>query len=340
VNGAPSKDNPAVGPRLFPLDRSRPQLLSIRRRDNTRRTKVAASLQGELQPTIYRFKLGEFEVATVLDAKAIREGLHPHYGANASADEVMALARANNIDTQRFEHPNIPTLVNTGKQLVLLDTGNGALPREYEQLSKRLPPGQTAARLAIAGYRPEDIDVIVITHGHPDHIGGLIEGGKPVFPNARYVFGAAEFDFWKRGENVREARKFNRELFMTICVPLADRSTFVKPGDEVAPGITAVDAAGHSPGLLAFHIESNGKRFMVTADTCTQYVMAVQRPEWHFEMDDDKDRAVATRKRILDMLATDRLFVASFHMPFPGIGYVEKGQAGYRWVPHAYQLNL
>jgi hypothetical protein len=136
---------------LFTLDRSRPQLLSIRRRDNTGRTKVAASLQGELQPTIYRFKLGEFEVATVLDAKAIREGLHPHYGANASADEVMALARANNIDTQRFEHPNIPTLVNTGKQLVLFDTGNGALPREYEQLSKRLPPGQTAARLAAAG---------------------------------------------------------------------------------------------------------------------------------------------------------------------------------------------
>jgi len=340
VNGTPTKDNPIVGPHLFPLDRSRPQLLSIRRRDETGRTKVPATLQGELQPTIYRFKLGEFEVATVLDAKAIREGLHPHYGANASADEVMALARANNIDTQRFEHPNIPTLVNTGKQLVLFDTGNGALPREYEQLSKRLPPGQTAARLAAAGYRPEDIDVVVVTHGHPDHIGGLVEGGKPVFPNARYVFGAAEFDFWKRGENVREARKFNRELFMTICVPLADRSTFMKPGDEVAPGITAVDAAGHSPGLLAFHIESNGKRFMITADTCTQYVMAVQRPEWHFEMDDDKDMAVATRKRILDMLATDRLFVASFHMPFPGIGYVEKGQAGYRWVPHSYQLNL
>jgi glyoxylase-like metal-dependent hydrolase (beta-lactamase superfamily II) len=336
----PTKDNPTVGPHLFPLDRSRPQLLSIRRRDNTGRTKVPASLQGELQPTIYRFKLGEFEVATILDAKAIREGLHPQYGANASADVVIALARANNIDTQRFEHPNIPTLVNTGKQLVLFDTGNGALPREYEQLSKRLPPGQTAARLAAAGYRPEDIDVIVVTHGHPDHIGGLVEGGKPVFPNARYVFGAAEFDFWKRGENVREARKFNRELFMTICVPLADRSTFMKPGDEVAPGITAVDAAGHSPGLLAFHIESNGKRFMITADTCTQYVMAVQRPEWHFEMDDDKDMAVATRKRILDMLATDRLFVASFHMPFPGIGYVEKGQAGYRWVPHSYQLNL
>jgi glyoxylase-like metal-dependent hydrolase (beta-lactamase superfamily II) len=301
---------------------------------------VPASLQGELQPTFYRFRLGDFEVATVLDAKAVREGLHPHYGANATVDEVHALARANNIDTQRFEHPNIPTIVNTGKQLVLFDTGNGALPREYEQLSKRLPPGQTAARLGAAGYKPEDIDIVVLTHGHPDHIGGLTEGGKPVFPKAHYVFGAAEFDFWKRGENVREARKFNRELYVKICLPLAERSTFIKPGDEVVPGITAVDAAGHSPGLMAFHIESNGQQFMITADTFTQYVTAIQRPDWHFEMDDDKDKAVATRKRMLDMLTADKMFTAGFHMPFPGIGFVEKSQGGYRWVPHSYQLNL
>jgi glyoxylase-like metal-dependent hydrolase (beta-lactamase superfamily II) len=301
---------------------------------------MPASLQGEMQPTVYRFKLGGFEVATILDSKSIREGVHPHYGANASADEVQALARANNIDPLRFEHANIPTLVNTGKQLVLFDTGNGALPREYEQLRTRMPAGQTAARLAQLGHKPEDIDVVVSTHGHPDHIGGLTEGGKPVFPNARYVFGAAEFDFWKRGENVSEARKFNRELFVKVCTPLAERATFIKPGDEVVPGITSVDAAGHSPGLLAFHIESDGKRFMITADTVTQFVMAVQRPEWHFQMDDDKDKAVATRKRMLDMLATDGLFLASFHMPFPGIGWIERSQGGYRWVPHSYQMNL
>ncbi len=301
---------------------------------------MPASLQGALQPTFYRFRLGGFDVATILDGKSIRDNLHPNFGGNATADEVHALARANNIDTNRFEHPYIPTLVNTGRELVLFDTGNGALSREYEQLSKRLPPGNLVKELAKAGYKPEDVDVIVSTHGHPDHIGGIWEAGKLVFPNARYVFGAAEFDFWKKGDNVREARKFNRELFVKLCTPLADRSTFIKPGDEVVPGITAVDAAGHSPGLMAFHIESQGKRFMITADTCTQYVMAVQRPEWYFDMDDDKDRAVATRKRILDMAATDRLFVASFHCPFPGLGWIEKAQGGYRWVPVSYQLNL
>ena len=301
---------------------------------------MPASLQGPLQPGVYRFKLGGFEIATILDSKSVREGVHPLYGGNATADEVQALARANNIDTQRLEHPNVPTLVNTGKELVLFDTGNGALPREYEQLKTRMPAGNLIARLAELGHKPDDIDVIVTTHGHPDHIGGLTEGGQPVFKNARYVFGTTEYDFWRKNEGVREARKFNRELFVKVCTPLVDRATFIKPGDEVASGITAVDAFGHSPGLMAFHIESDGKRFMITADTFTHFVMGVQRPDWFFDMDDDKDKAVATRKRILDMLATDRLLVAGFHMPFPSLGWIDRIQGGYRWVPHSYQLNL
>lgn len=301
---------------------------------------MPAPMLGNLQPTVYRFKLGAFEVATLLDSKGVREGMHPNYGGNASAAEVQALARENNLDPQRFEHHNIPTVVNTGRELVLFDTGNGALPKEYEQLKARMAPGNTAARLADLGYKPEDVDVVVLTHGHPDHIGGLVEGGQPVFPNARYVFGAAEYEFWQKGENVREARKFNRELFVKICTPLSNRSTYIKPGDEVVPGITAVDAFGHSPGLLAFTVESDGKKLMITADTLTQYVMAVQKPEWYFDMDDLKDQAVATRKRILETLASERIPFVSFHMPFPGIGYIERTQGGYRWVAHGYQLNL
>jgi glyoxylase-like metal-dependent hydrolase (beta-lactamase superfamily II) len=301
---------------------------------------VPASMQGEMQPTIYRFKFGGFEISNIMDSKVIRDRLHPSIGSDQPADAAEQLAAANRIEINRFQHSFTPTVVNTGKQLVLFDTGNGALRDEYEQLRGRMPEGQLVSRLKLAGYTPDDIDVVVITHGHPDHIGGLTRGGKPAFPNARYVFGAAEFDFWRRGANVREARKFNRELFVKICEPLADRSTFIKPGDEVVAGIRSVDAAGHSIGMMAYHIETDGKRLLIWADTCIHYVMSIQRPDWHTDVDDDKELAVTTRKRILDMVATDKLFVAGFHMPFPGVGYVENSSAGYRWTPVSYQFNL
>jgi glyoxylase-like metal-dependent hydrolase (beta-lactamase superfamily II) len=293
-----------------------------------------------MRPGVFRFRLGGFEVATLLDGTSVRDKLFPNFGGNASAEEAHALARANAIDTERFEHCYIPVLVNTGRELVLFDTGNGNLARDIEAMRGRLPPGQLLQRLVEAGYKPEDVDIVVITPGHPDHIGGLVDQGKPVFPNARYVFGAAEFDFWQRGENVREARKGNRELFVKRCGPLAEQSTFVKPGDDVVSGITAVEASGHSPGLMAYHIESEGKRFAILADAVTHYVMAVQRPEWYFDMDDEKDKAVETRKRLLDMLATDRVMMTAYHMPFPGVGWIERAAGGYRYVPHSYQLNL
>jgi glyoxylase-like metal-dependent hydrolase (beta-lactamase superfamily II) len=304
-------------------------------------TASAQAKPAALQPAIFSFKLGGFAVANILDSRAARHGLTAMYGDSSSADAVKALARANHIDAERFEHTFIPTVVDTGKQLILFDTGNGTLRQEFEPLRDRLPDGHLVDRLRELGYAPEDVDVVVITHGHPDHIGALSKRGQPVFAKARYVFAAAEYDFWQRGENVREARKFNRELFVTIATPLAERASFIKPGDDIAPGIRAVDAAGHSPGMTAYHVESEGKRLLIWADTCTHYVVALQRPDLAFSMDDDKEKATATRQRILDMAATDELFVAGFHMPFPGIGLVQRAQGGgYRWLPHSYQLNL
>jgi glyoxylase-like metal-dependent hydrolase (beta-lactamase superfamily II) len=302
--------------------------------------RMPAPMQGEPQPNVYRFKIGEFEIANILDGKVIRDGLHPSFGPERSAKEAEALCRNNAIEANRYVHPFIPTLINTGKELILFDTGNGALSRDYPQLRSRLSEGRLVEGLTQLGYKPSDVDIVVVTHGHPDHIGGLMDGGKPVFSHARYVFGATEFDFWKRGENVREARKFNLQLFQKLALPLEDRSRLIKPGDEVAPGIRAVDVSGHSPGMLAYRVESGGKRLLIWADTCVHYVMAIQRPDWHLDVDDDKDKAVAARKRILQMAAAEKLFVTGYHMPFPGIGMIDRTADGYRWVPLSYQLDL
>ena len=108
----------------------------------------------------------------------------------------------------------------------------------------------------------------------------------------------------------------------------------------MVPGIRAVNAFGHSPGMLAFHVESAGQRLLIWGDVANHYVVSIQHPDWGTGFDDIKDAAIASRKRILDMVATDRIAVAGFHIPFPSLGWVEKSSAGYRWVPATYQFNL
>jgi glyoxylase-like metal-dependent hydrolase (beta-lactamase superfamily II) len=291
---------------------------------------AAAPMQGVLRPSVYRFKIGSFEVTNILDGYIQPPSLHPTYGANQPIEAVEALARANGIP-MKFENPYVSTLVNTGKELVLFDTGNGK--------GRQPTTGNQRDLLATAGYQPEQIDIVVITHGHPDHIGGLMHDGKPAYPNARVVFGEVEFDFWKKGV-VRDARKANLDQFMKVAVPFAEKATFLKPDGEVATGIRAVNAFGHSPGMLAYHIESGGQRLLIWADVANHYEMAIQQPDWEVGFDDIKDMAAATRRRIFDMVSTDKIAVAGFHMPFPSVGFVEKAGTGYRWVPAAYHFNL
>jgi glyoxylase-like metal-dependent hydrolase (beta-lactamase superfamily II) len=288
---------------------------------------------GVLRPSVYRFRLGGFELTTISDGVTQRDGPHPGFGHNVPAETLHALCVANNLPPTRFEHGYVPTVLDTGRELILFDTGNGDLRRK-EGL------GNLKQNLAAGGYAPSDIDIVVMTHCHPDHIAGLVDGGAPAFPKARYVFGRLEFDYWRKGENIRERRKGNQKQFVEICVPLADRSTFLEPGDDVVPGVTAVEAHGHSIGHMAYHIESEGKRLLLWGDVSNHYVVSLQVPDWHGDFDDDKDRAVITRKRILDMAATEKLWVVGFHMPFPSVGFVERRDGSYRWTPATYQLNL
>jgi glyoxylase-like metal-dependent hydrolase (beta-lactamase superfamily II) len=294
---------------------------------------MPSEMKGVFRPSICRFRLGGFEITNILDGVSRRDGPHPLFGADQPAEAVHRLAVANRLPPTRFENSYTCTVVNTGRELVLFDTGNGQ-PRRDAGL------GRLRTLLTDAGYAPGDIDVVVITHCHPDHIGGLLEDGEPAYRNARHIFGAVEFDFWRRGEGIPESRKETRELFLQIALPFADRASFIEPDQEFVPGIRSVEAYGHSAGHMAYHLESDGARLLLWGDVANHYVASVQRPEWHVRVDDDKERAIATRRRILDMVATDQLWAIGFHMPFPAVGTVEATHDGYRWLPLTYQLTV
>lgn len=294
---------------------------------------MSATLKGSYRPTIHRFTLGEAEVATILDGTHTREPINPPFAMDMSEPQIAEIAMANNLPGHGFENSYTPTIVTISGETVLFDTGFGEMGRDNAA-------GNLRRRLGQAGYAPEDIDVVAFTHCHPDHIAGVMEGDAPAYPNARYVIGRREYDAWNAGSEIPEQRQQNRDLFLKLLPPLADRMTFLEDGDSVVSGLTAEAAFGHSLGHIMYRIESAGKSLLIWGDVTNHYVFSLQYPDSTVGFDDDKDMAIASRKRVLDMVATDGLLVSGHHMPFPSIGYVERHGGSYRWTPASYQLHM
>ncbi len=298
----------------------------------TGRAQAKAPMLGVSAPEVHRVKLGDFEITTIRDGAVQLDGPHPIFGHDQAPEDVQAHAKANFLPPDRMEISFTPVIVNTGDELVIFDAGNGA--------GRRPNAGKLAATLGAAGYTPDQVDKVILTHFHPDHIGGLMEDGASLFPNASYVMPEAEYAFWTSPDRMGTPAEGVAKLTQSNVVPHAEKATFIKDGDSVAKGITAMDTSGHTPGHTAYMIESGGKPFLLWGDLANHYVLSLQKPDWHVVFDTDKDKAAQTRRKVLDMVAKDRIPATGYHMPFPAIGYLEKYGDGYRWVPASYQLNL
>jgi glyoxylase-like metal-dependent hydrolase (beta-lactamase superfamily II) len=227
-------------------------------------------------------------------------------------------------------------VLNTGDRVVLFDTGMGT--------DKMLGPntGRLVANLKAAGIDGKDVDAVVLTHAHPDHCFGLTtDGGAPTFPNAQIYMTQSDFEFW-----TDEAKLSNEMLKGFIAgararlLPIRDRVVFIKDGQEFLPGVQAMAAPGHTVGHTVYMITSQGKTMCCGGDIAHHHVVVVENPRLAFAYDTDGNQAVASRLRVFDMLAAQRVPVLPYHFPWPGIGYLAKQGDGYRYFPAPMQTAL
>jgi len=278
-----------------------------------------ADLQGSALPQFHRFRLGGFEVTTLLAGTRLGDKPQETFGLNASPEDFATASAAAFLPVDRTQNYFTPTLVNTGADLILFDAGLAAPPM--------------AAALAAAGITPEQVDIVVLTHMHGDHIGGLMaeDGITPAYPKARFITGSLEHNHWSAAGN---------EGFDRNVRPLNDRTSFMDGGGSVVSGITALESFGHTPGHMAYMLDSDGQRLLIAADTANHYVWSLQYPDWEVRFDADKAAAAATRKQVFGMVAADRIPFIGYHMPFPAVGFAEPKDSGFRFVPASYQLLL
>jgi glyoxylase-like metal-dependent hydrolase (beta-lactamase superfamily II) len=291
----------------------------------------AESLNGN---GFYRFKIGDFQ-ATVISDGFGELPVRPIFVTNVSEAELAPVLKANFMQPAIQVTNNI-LVVDTGRERILVDTGFG---------EKIGPPFGSfpglEANLRRAGVMSESIDLVVISHGHLDHIGGLVtKSGALVFPKAQFVFVDTEWNYWTGGRYESEVNSSPMPdpfKLATILVarenlpPVVDRSRFVKQGGEITSGVHYIAAPGHSPSHASILFTSGNEQFIHMGDVAHNPVTSLQHPDWTPVFDYDPTQAIKSRKAILDRVATDRVMVLGYHFPFPAIGHVVRHDTAYHW---------
>ena len=287
--------------------------------------------QTSMNGNVYHFGIGRFECAVVNDGTFPYPQPSQLLFANAPSEQLAPFLEAHGIDADSWTewvscYPAL--LVNTGEELVLVDTGAG----DFAPSTGRLIP-----QLRELDITPEDIGTVILTHGHPDHIGGAVNvDGEPAFPNARYVMAREEWAFWRSEPDLSSLQigphfiEVIRTVAQAKLPPLQDRMTLVDDGDEIVAGISVIAAPGHTPGHLALAIRSDGEELLYGSDVLV-HPIHVEHPDWTTALDYSPSRAVVTRRKLLGRAAVDGVLVHSFHFPFPGLGRVVLEGAGWQW---------
>ncbi|MBP0465527.1 MBL fold metallo-hydrolase [Roseomonas sp. PWR1] len=295
---------------------------------------AAAPPVGRQVAGLYRTRVGDIEVTCVADGTiALPAAL---FGEANQADARRVLAE-NFIDAATPVPCAVNTfLVNSGGRLALIDAGSGAW----------LGPtmGQLAPNLAAMGVTPAEIDVVILTHLHRDHAGGLLDReNRPLFPRAEIVVPEAEAAFWMDEGNSGRVPQGSRGGFpyaAQVAAAYRDRLRRVPGGREVAPGVTSIDAFGHTPGHTIYRIASGNAQLLVFGDMVHVPVLQSRFPGWGIAFDVDAATAAATRRRVFDMAVADRLLVAGMHLDFPGLARMRRAGEGFEFVAAPWQAVL